>query len=104
MLSTARCARLTIAPFDGNADYDAEKARFERLVVSTPVHASPAEHQASPDFATSLAKQPWKNAHLHCGNFRGLDPAPQDAGERGCLTTSPTPARPCSRSPSPRPA
>jgi hypothetical protein len=70
VLSTARCARLTIAPFDGNADYDAEKARFERLVVSTPVHASPAEHQASPDFATSLAKQPWKNAHLH-GNFRG---------------------------------
>jgi hypothetical protein len=70
VLSTARCARLTIEPFDGNADYDAEKARFERLVVSQPVHASPAEHQATPDIATSSVKQPWKNAHLH-GNFRG---------------------------------
>lgn len=69
VLSTARCARLTIEPFDGNADYDAERARFERLVVAAPVHASPAEHQATPDVFTGL-RQPWKNPHLH-GNFRG---------------------------------
>jgi len=69
VLSTARCARLTIEPFDGNADYAAEKARFERLVVSTPVHASPAEHQATPDVWTGL-RQPWRSPHLH-GNFRG---------------------------------
>ncbi|MGF6250498.1 hypothetical protein ABID82_005068 [Methylobacterium sp. PvP062] len=69
VLSTARCARLTIEPFDGNADYEAEKARFERLVISKPVHASPAEHQATPDVFTGL-RQPWKHPHLH-GNFRG---------------------------------
>ncbi|TXN08960.1 hypothetical protein FV222_00375 [Methylobacterium sp. WL103] len=71
VLSTARCARLTIEPFDGNADYAAERARYERLVVSTPVHASPAEHQATPDekhFFRDVER--WKQPHLH-GNFRG---------------------------------
>ncbi|AMB48349.1 FAD-dependent thymidylate synthase [Methylobacterium sp. AMS5] len=70
VLSTARCARLTIEPFDGNGDFKAELARYERLVVSKPVHASPAEHQATPDISTGLTKRPWKNPHLH-GNLRG---------------------------------
>lgn len=70
VLSTARCARLTIEPFDGKANYEAEKARYDRLVVSTPVHASPAEHQATPDFTTSFKGKPWKNSQLH-GNLRG---------------------------------
>lgn len=48
-LSTARCARLTYKPFDGNDSIEAEIQRYERLVVSQPVHASPAEHQATPD-------------------------------------------------------
>lgn len=48
-LSVARCARLSYKPFDGNASLEKELERFEKLVVSQPVHASPAEHQARPD-------------------------------------------------------
>lgn len=48
-LSVARCARISYTPFDGNGDLGAEIERYNRLVVSRPVHASPAEHQATPD-------------------------------------------------------
>jgi hypothetical protein len=74
MLSTARCARLSYAPFDGEASYEAELKRFEGLVVNRPVHASPAEHQATPDAAypeANITRQPqYKNPKFH-GNFRG---------------------------------
>lgn len=70
-LSTARCARLSYAPFDGNADYDSEVKRYEKLVVSSPVHASPAEHQATPDScADSGRTQLWGNPDKW-GNFHG---------------------------------
>ena len=78
-LSTARCARLSYVPFDGNADFDAETARYNKLVVSRPVHASPAEHQATPDRPCSgrdfylnakLIRKGYSNPHLH-GNFEG---------------------------------
>lgn len=74
-LSTARCARLSYKPFDGNADYDAEMARYDKLVVSSPVHASPAEHQATPDewFITHADQDGignWRHPELH-GNFGG---------------------------------
>jgi hypothetical protein len=49
-ISTARCARLSIRPFgDGDGSIEKELARYEKLVVSRPVHASPAEHIATPD-------------------------------------------------------
>lgn len=48
-ISAARCARVSIKPFDGNASYEAEFARYDLLVTSLPVHASPTEHQATPD-------------------------------------------------------
>lgn len=49
-LSTARCARLSYEPFEaGKFDINAEIARHDKLVVNQPVHASPAEHQATPD-------------------------------------------------------
>ncbi|PZU95486.1 MAG: thymidylate synthase [Chelatococcus sp.] len=72
-LSTARCARLTYKPFDGAGDIASETARHDRLVVSRPVHASPAEHQATPDIA--IVDQPgsdrvWEKPQLH-GNLRG---------------------------------
>lgn len=67
-LSTARCARLSYKPFDGNADYEAEVARYEKLVVSSPVHASPAEHQATPDIPNSYGG--WSQPEFH-GNFHG---------------------------------
>lgn len=73
-LSTARCARLSYKPFDGNADYEAEVARYESLVVSSPVHASPAEHQATPDEKKRLPYMGndyhWVHPGQH-GNFYG---------------------------------
>jgi hypothetical protein len=79
-LSTARCARLSYRPFDGKGDIDAEIKRHDDLVVARPVHASPAEHQCTPDtvFATHDHGVPnfpevetlWDNAHLH-GNLTG---------------------------------
>lgn len=48
ILSTARCARVSIAPFDGNPQYEKEQSRYELLVGSVPRHSSPTEHQATP--------------------------------------------------------
>lgn len=45
-LSAARCARISIAPFDGDASVKKECERHDLLVGSTPIHASPTEHQA----------------------------------------------------------
>jgi hypothetical protein len=76
VLSAARCARLSYKPFDGNPDYDAEKTRYDRLVSSTPVHASPTEHLATPDMKleVSLGKGQriivWQEAEKQ-GNFVG---------------------------------
>lgn len=76
MISTARCARLSYAPFDGNANIEAEIERHDKLVISSPVHASPAEHQATPDTMVILMKgdkkegRRWENKRLH-GNLRG---------------------------------
>lgn len=64
-ISTARCARLSYAPFDGRADHASEVARHDRLVVSQPVHASPAEHIATP-------RRPGSGTP-HKGNLRGWD-------------------------------
>ena len=74
-LSTARCARLSYRPFDGRADHQAEYARHDKLVVSRPVHASPAEHQATPDQkdwgqGDSYNEKVWLSPELH-GNFEG---------------------------------
>lgn len=45
-ISVARCARISYSPFDGNGSVEKEIERFDKLVVSKPVHASPAEHVA----------------------------------------------------------
>ena len=72
-LSVARCARLTIEPFDGNGSIEAELARFDRLMTSQPVHASPAEHQATPDRLLGhdlFERSHWKSPKLW-GNLFG---------------------------------
>lgn len=72
-MSTARCARISYKPFDGNSDINSEMDRHDKLVVSSPVHASPAEHQATPDqfISEGLAGGGfWRHPHLH-GNFSG---------------------------------
>jgi len=79
MLSTARCARLSYEPFEGGKfDINKEFERYEKLVVSQPVHASPAEHQCTPDIwipnenpgENSFTEGFWDQPHLH-GNLLG---------------------------------
>jgi hypothetical protein len=48
-LSVARCARISYAPFDGNPAVDREFERYQDLISGSRLHASPFEHQASPD-------------------------------------------------------
>lgn len=77
-LSAARCARVSYLTHDNQQpDIDKDVALFERLVGSTPLHASPIEHQATPD---ELGRQvadsdgadfcDWNHSALH-GNFKG---------------------------------
>jgi hypothetical protein len=75
LISTARCARVSYKPFDGSGEIDSVKdvELAERLIIQDPLHASPAEHQATPD---KLLEGPfpgrryWQHRDLH-GNFRG---------------------------------
>lgn len=73
-VSVARCARLSYTPFDGNGSIAKEVERFEKLMVSRPVHASPAEHVATPDTFGDRGRgerEPfWYNPKEH-GNFYG---------------------------------
>jgi thymidylate synthase ThyX len=80
-MSVARCARVSYLTNDGlKPSIGQDFALFERLVGVTPLHASPSEHQATPD---SFARQPsrifseepapvrWSSPKLH-GNFVGF--------------------------------
>lgn len=72
-LSAARCARVSVRPFDGNDDLRSELIRARRLKENG--HMSPFEHQATPDemrYPTALfnAVQNWGNTE-HWGNFFG---------------------------------
>lgn len=77
-LSVARSARLSYKPFDGSDSLEKELERYKLLVVSRPVHASPAEHQCTPDKQIKLmrvggekaARKRWANPKLH-GNLHG---------------------------------
>lgn len=49
-VSVARCARVSYRTFEGaRPTLDEDLALYARLLGSQPVHASPAEHQATPD-------------------------------------------------------
>ena len=49
-ISVARCARVSYRAFDGTpSPIEKDLELFDRLLVSQPLHASPAEHQATPD-------------------------------------------------------
>lgn len=73
-LSVARCARVSYLTHEGKApEVDADLQLYERLVGSVPLHASPAEHQATPDFQTlsfTENRVKWLHEELH-GNFVG---------------------------------
>ena len=58
LISAARCARVSYAPIDGNADISRELERANKLAHSG--HMSPFEHQAMAGYAVKAS-----------GNFRG---------------------------------
>lgn len=68
-LSVARSARISYEPFDGDASISKELQRYNLLVGSAPLHASPAEHQATPDLIQGgLEHVQFVKEHLS-GNF-----------------------------------
>jgi thymidylate synthase ThyX len=72
-VSTARCARVSYLTHDGRKTGLLEDIELHnKLVVATPLHASPAEHQATPDelVKDDYSDTRWKNESLH-GNFTG---------------------------------
>ena len=75
-VSVARCARVSYKAFDGKvAPIEKDLELYHQLLVSEPLHASPAEHQATPDvleelYITDQRDDRWRQPHLH-GNFRG---------------------------------
>ncbi|TXM69679.1 thymidylate synthase [Methylobacterium sp. WL120] len=72
-LSVARCARISYAPFDGNGSVEKEIERYDLLVGSAPIHASPTEHQATPDDTftiRSIGSVQWLRPREH-GNLIG---------------------------------
>jgi thymidylate synthase ThyX len=80
--SAAYCARVSYEKHDGTAATVAENIQLhDRLVGSAPIHASPIEHQASPDLVTTKWHKfkawitgstvgSYANSGLH-GNFKG---------------------------------
>jgi thymidylate synthase ThyX len=67
-ISVARCARVSYLTHDGKApSIESDLKLYDRLVGSAPLHASPAEHQATPDLCY---KGEFCNPHQH-GNFEG---------------------------------
>lgn len=70
--SAARCARVSYKLFDGTkANFEKDLELFNQLLVSQPLHASPAEHQATPDMIDDdEGVIRWMNQD-YWGNFRG---------------------------------
>lgn len=68
-VSAARCARVSYWSFETGrrSNLQEDLRRFDLLVGSTPIHASPVEHQATPDVWSGK----WECPHEH-GNFIGF--------------------------------
>lgn len=77
-ISAARCARTSYKTFNGKvASFPEDIALYEKLAGGFPMHASPLEHQATPDtFRVTFdpvkkkARRVWDHPELH-GNFIG---------------------------------
>jgi hypothetical protein len=67
-ISTARCARVSYLTHDGRpTTVQEDVALADKLLASVPLHASPAEHQATPDVFNTGG---WQNENQH-GNYDG---------------------------------
>lgn len=78
-VSAARCARTSYNNFEGRrSGIEEDLELFKKLIVSQPIHASPLEHQATPDWMLAgrwIPQRPnhvqiWTNPHQH-GNLVG---------------------------------
>lgn len=70
-VSAARCCRVSYLRHDGlKATIGEELALCDRLIGANPIHASPFEHQATPDVYAYRAAPTWMSAGLH-GNLVG---------------------------------
>lgn len=73
-VSVARCARVSYESFTTGRKSEVEEdlELYDRLVGSHPIHASPAEHQATPDSMNDYigAQTTWQRPEEH-GNFVG---------------------------------
>lgn len=76
-VSVARCARTSYLSFDTGKRSTVEEdlVLYDKLMRSQPLHASPAEHQATPDFIdwenfAADARKDWQHPRQH-GNFTG---------------------------------
>lgn len=71
-ISAARCCRVSYLKHDGSTASIADDiALCDKLAGSTPIHASPFEHQATPDvYLTNINTGYWHKPKLH-GNFIG---------------------------------
>lgn len=69
-LSVARCARVSYLTHEGKpSNVDDDLRLHDRLVGAVPLHASPAEHQATPDVVTSTGSgDRWHDEDMR-GNF-----------------------------------
>lgn len=68
-VSVARCARVSYLTHDGKKpEVSKDIDLFEKLMVAEPLHASPAEHQATPDYKDEAGI--WQNPEKW-GNLRG---------------------------------
>lgn len=68
-VSAARCARVSFLNHDGTDPSISKDIELcHKLVGSRPMHASPVEHQATPDNFNPM--EGWDNEGLH-GNFKG---------------------------------
>lgn len=69
-ISVARCARVSYLTHDGRQTSVEEDIQlYDRLVGAQPLHASPAEHQATPD-EIFVPSRGYSRPELH-GNFNG---------------------------------
>ena len=73
-ISAARCCRVSYLKHDGSASsVEEDLALCDRLAGAQPIHASPFEHQATPDtwvIKDDLDDSHWLQPYLH-GNFVG---------------------------------